>query len=165
MAARAQKTEPKETRELIPIVEIARRCGINRQTCAARLDDLGFEPDDSSTAKMQLYWFDDEMLFSIKAAKDSLSAAKIRDTRAAAQIKELKLAKERGELVPMGEVVDLSQRLTKALYDEFAVRMQKRVAGQLVKAKTVAAVRKILKTDADRVFKLVRTNFERYIDG
>lgn len=163
MAQAAKKIKP--TSELLSISEIARRCGINRATASSRLDDLGYEPDDSSTAKNQLYEFDDEMLFSIKAAKDSLSAAKIRDTRAAAEIKELKLARERGDLVPMGEVVDLSQRLTKALYDEFAIRMQKRIAGQLVKAKTVAAVRKILKTDADRVFKTVRANFERYING
>lgn len=163
MKATALKTQP--TYELLSISEIARRCGINRQTCAARLDDLGYEPDDTSTAKNQLYAFDDEMLFSIKAAKDSLAAAKIREIRARTAKIEMQNAKDRGELVPIGEVVDLSQRMAKTFYDEFAVRQQKRIAGQLVKAKTVAAVRKILKTDADRVFKTVRANFERYING
>jgi len=163
MGQSALKTKPKY--ELLPISEIARRCGINRATAAARLDDLGYEADETSTAKNQLFPFDDEMEFSIKAAKDSLAAAKIRQIRADAQIKEMKLAKEMGELVPVGEVIDLAQRLTKTLYDEHAMRMPKRVAGQLVKAKTQAAVRKILKTDADRVFKLVRANFERYING
>ena len=163
MGQAALKTKPKY--ELLPISEIARRCGINRATAAARLDDLGYEADESSTAKNQLFPFDDEMEFSITAAKDSLAAAKIRQIRADAEIKEMKLAKDRGELIPVGDVIDLAQRLTKTLYDEHAMRMPKRIAGQLVKAKTQAAVRKILKTDADRVFKLVRANFERYING
>jgi hypothetical protein len=74
-------------------------------------------------------------------------------------------AQARGELVPMHEVTDIVQRIVKKLYDEYAVRQPKRVAGQLVKAKTQAAVRKILKTDGDRVMKLVRTDFERFIEG
>lgn len=41
--------------ELLSISEIARRCGINRATAAARLDDLGYEPHESSTPKNKLF--------------------------------------------------------------------------------------------------------------
>ena len=72
--------------------QIAKRVKLNRATVSSRLEDLGYEPDPSSTSKNQLYWFDDEMEFAIKSAKDTFSAAKIRDTRAAYMLKEHKLA-------------------------------------------------------------------------
>jgi hypothetical protein len=151
--------------ELVSISEIAKRVKLDRATVRTRLDDLGYEADPSSTPKSKLYAFDDEMVHAIKSAKDTVSAMKIRQLRADAQLKELKLAEQRGELVAMAEVVDIAQRFVKTFYEEFAVRQPKRVAGQLIKAKTQAAVRKILKTDTDRVMKRVRTDFERFIDG
>lgn len=159
MAAAAAKPQF----ELLSISEIARRCGINRATAAARLDDLGYEADESSTPKNKLFAFDDEMLFAIKAAKDSLSAAKIRDIRASSQLKELKLAEARGELVPMHEAIDAMQKVVVTIYQEFTVRQPKRIAPKLAKAKNVTVVRKLLKTDTDRIMKTLRENFERFI--
>jgi hypothetical protein len=150
--------------EWLSISEIAKRCQLHRQTCTSRLEDLGYEPDeDRSTPKNKVFWFDDEMEFAVKAAKDTLTAAKIRDTRATYQLKELKLAELRGDLVPMAEVTDIVQRIVKTIYDEYATRQPKRIAGPLVKAKTQAAVRKVLKTDGDKIMKLLKTNFERFI--
>jgi hypothetical protein len=150
--------------EWLSVSEIARRCGIHRQTCQARLDDLGYEPDEErSKPKSKVYWFDDEMMLAVKSAKDTLSAMKIRELRARALKLEMQNAKERSELVAAYEVTDIIQRIVKTLYDEYAVRQPKRIAGQLVKAKTIAAVRKILKKDGDKVMKLMRTNFERFI--
>jgi hypothetical protein len=163
MAAAAEKLDGKA--ELLSISEIAKRLKLDRATVRTRLEDLGYQADESSTPKLQLYAFDDEMEFAIKAAKDTLAAMKIRQLRAAAVKLEMQNAQARGELVPMHEVTDIVQRIVKKLYDEYAVRQPKRVAGQLVKAKTQAAVRKILKTDGDRVMKLVRTDFERFIEG
>lgn len=157
----ALQTKPES--ELLSISEIARRCGINRATAAARLDDLGYEADESSTQKNKLFAFDDEMLFAIKAAKDSLSAAKIRDIRASSQLKELKLAEARGELVPMHEAIDIVQKIVGSLYQEFVIRQPKRVGIKLAKAKSVPAVKKVLKLDTDRIMKQLRENFEQFI--
>ena len=161
MAQAAKKIEPKG--ELIPISEIARRCSINRATAAARLDDLGYEPDEASTQKNQLYWFDDEMEFSIKAAKDSLSAAKIRQIRADAQIKELKLAEARGELVPMHEAVELIQSIVGKIFQELTVAQGKRIDLKLAKARTVIEVKKIRNGDNQRIMKMLRANFTEFI--
>ena len=96
MGQAAVKLEPKG--EWLSKSQIAKRCGIHVQTLTARLEDLGYEPDeDRSSAKNQIYWFDDEMEFAVKSAKDTLSAMKIRDLRVSAQIKELKLAEARNE--------------------------------------------------------------------
>lgn len=163
MSAVAQKTTGKAKPELLSISEIARRCGINRATAASRLDDLRYLPDESSTPKNKLFAFDDEMLFAIKAAKDSLSAAKLRDMRASASLKELKLAEAQAELVPMHEAIEMVQKLVSSIYQEFTVRQPKRIAPKLAKAKNVTAVRKVLKTDTDRIMKTLRENFERFI--
>jgi hypothetical protein len=163
MAAVAHKLTPTPELELLSISEIARRCGINRATATARLDDLGYDAHESSTPKNKLFAFDDEMLFAIKAAKDSLSAAKIRDIRASSQLKELKLAEARGELVPMIEAVEIVQKIVGAIYQEFTIRQPKRIAPKLAKAKNVTAVKKVLKTDTDRIMKTLRENFERFI--
>jgi hypothetical protein len=163
MAAAAEKLDGKA--ELLSISEIAKRLKLDRATVRTRLEDLGYQADESSTPKLQLYAFDDEMEFAIKAAKDTLAAMKIRQLRAAAVKLEMQNAQARGELVPIHEATDFSQRLVKTIYEEIVVRQPKRIAGQLTKAKTQAAVRKILKTDMDRIMKNLRTNFERFLDG
>jgi len=162
MSASAVKIQPKG--EWLSISEIAKRCGIHRQTCTSRLDDLGYEPDvERSTAKNQVFFFDDEMEFAIKAAKDSMSAVNIRDKRASAQLKEMKLAEARGELVPMHEAIELVQKIVGTLYQEQVIRQPKRIGAKLAKAKNVTAVKKILKTDCDKIMKQLRDNFEEFI--
>ncbi len=153
MAAAAVKiSEP----ELLSISEIAKRVKLDRATVRSRLDDLGYEPDPSSTSKNQLYPFDSEMEFAIKSAKDTVSAMKIRHLRADAQLKELKLAEQRAELVPMEEVVELSQSLHNTVYKEFAVNLPKRLAGRLSKTKTPGEVTKILKLETEKILKRLR---------
>lgn len=165
MAEAARKMDEPQG-EWLSESEIAKRVRLDRATVVRRLEDLGYEPDEErSGPKLKVHFFTDEMAFELKAAKDTVAAVKIQDLRWAAKLKRQKYEREAGELVPIGEVTDLAQRLVKKLYEEHAVRMPKRVAGHLVKAKTVAAVRKILKTDADKVFKMVRADFERYVNG
>jgi hypothetical protein len=154
-------TAQKPKGEWLSISEIGKRCGIHRQTCAARLEDLGYEPDDErSTPKNKVYWFDDEMKFAVKAAKDELSAAKIRDARATYQLKELKLAEQRSELIPRVEVIEISQSLIGAMYKEFAVHQPKRLAARLAKCKTAAEVSKLMKTDTEKFMAKLQGNFE-----
>lgn len=161
MGQAAKKLNPEP--ELISLAEVARRCGLHKQTVAARLEDLGYEPDPSSTAKLKLFPFDEEMRFAVKAAKDSLAAAKIHGTRLDNEIKAMKLAEARGELVPMHEATELVQKIVSTMYIEFTVRQPKRIAPKLAKAKNVTAVKKVLKTDTDRIMKTLRENFERFI--
>jgi hypothetical protein len=156
------KIEPQG--EWLSIAAIAKKCGIHRQTCTSRLEDLGYEPDEErSSAKNQVYWFDSEMEFAIKAAKDSLAAAKIRQIRADAQLKELKLAEARGELVPMHEAVELVQAIVSTLNQEYTVRQPKRIGNQLAKTKNIAQVRLLLKKDSDKIMQALRANFEKFI--
>ncbi len=161
MGATAVKIEAKG--ELLSKTAIAKRCSLHVQTVSSRLEDLGYEADETSTAKNQLYWFDETVEFAVKSAKDSMAAAKIRDLRATYELKELKLAEARGELVPMADAIELVQKIVGAVYQEFTIRQGKRIDPKLAKATNVIAVRKIRKADADRIMKSLRTNFERFI--
>lgn len=144
--------------------EIGKRCKLHRQTIAARLEDLGYEPDpDRSTEKKKVHFFDEAMEFAIKSAKDSATAMKIRDMRATAETREFKLAVMRKDYVPVSETVEIVQKIVSSIYQEFTVRQPKRIANQLAKAKNVTAVKKLLKTDTDRIMKSLRENFERFI--
>jgi hypothetical protein len=161
MAAAAVKIEPELN--LLSISEIAKRLKLDRATVRSRLEDLGYESDPSSTAKNQLFAFDDEMEFALKSAKDTVSAMKIRDLRVAAETKEFKLAIMRGEYVSVAETVDVVQRIVSSVYQEYTVRQPKRIAAKLAKAKNVADVRKHLKADTNRIMKTLRENFENFI--
>ncbi len=150
--------------ELLPISEIARRCRIDRATCSSRLVDLGYVPDESSTAKRQLYPFDSEMELAVKSARDTLSAVRIRGLRANAQIKEMQLAEHLGELVPMHKAISDLHQVIKWIHQEFTERQLKRTEAKLVKAKNVPDVRKILKADTATIMKNLKLNFEKLID-
>jgi hypothetical protein len=76
----------------------------------------------------------------------------------------LKLAEARGELVPMHEATELVQKIVGTLYQEYVTRQPKRIGAQLAKAKSIPAIKKILKVDSDRIMKQLRSNFEDFID-
>jgi hypothetical protein len=149
--------------ELLSISAIAKQLKLDRATVKNRLDDLGYKPDESSTAKNQLYLFTEDMVFEIKAAKDSLSAAKIRQTRAQAEKIEMQNAEARRELVPMHEAIGGIQKIIAAIYQEFKVQQPKRIAQKLAKAKNATEVKKILTTDASRIMKGIGDHLDRFL--
>jgi len=162
MAQTAKNTSPKG--EWLSEQEIAKRCGVHRQTLAARLEDLGYEPDpERSNVKLKMHFFTDAMLYEVKAARDELSAMRIRGMRADAEAKELKLAIARRDVVDSSEMVKLMQQIVGHLYQENTIRQPKRIAAKLARAKNVTEVKKVLKADQDRIMKDLRANFERYL--
>lgn len=162
MAALAKKLEPQG--EWLSESEIAKRCGIHRQTCAARLDDLGYEPDaERSNAKKKMYFFTSEMQFEIKTAKDEAAAMRVRDLRAKTELNELKLARERGEVVPIAEAVELVQSIVGKIFQELTVAQGKRIDPKLAKARTVIEVKKIRNGDNQWILKMLRANFKEFL--
>lgn len=149
--------------ELLSISQIAKKLKLDRTTVAGRLEDLGYEQDPSSTEKLKLFPFDPEMEFALKSAKDTVSAMKIRDLRATAQLKEMKLKEQMGELVPMADAVDDMQKIIAWLYQEFTVRQPKRIAPKMARAKNATAIRTILKADTDAIMKNLQKNFEDFL--
>lgn len=150
--------------EWLSETEIAKRVGIHRQTAAARLEDLGYEPDEErSKLKAKVHWFDEEMLFALKSAKDTVAAMKIRDLRVSAQLKEFKLREQMGQYVAIVEATERVQSVMSRMYKEFTQIQPKRLASRLVKAQTAAEVARILKTDTDKIFGKLRDNNEAFV--
>jgi len=163
MGAAALKKQPKQAEfELLSIQKIAFRCGLDRATCKKRLDAHGYEPE-TNEAKLKLYRFDADMEAALTEVNDKLGEVRIRKETAQAQLFEIKAMQQSGELVPIGEVVDATQKLFSAMHKEIAVRMPKELSARLAKAKTSADVQKIIKTAVDRRFKSLRDDFESYL--
>lgn len=155
MAEKAVKTEPKG--EWLSKMQIAKRCKLDRQTTTNRLEELGYEPDEErSTSNNHIYWFDDEMEFAVKSAKDTVSAMKIRQLRADAQLKELKLAEARKDLVPITDAIERFQAVIKAMYQEFAIQQPKRLGSRLAKSKTTQEAVSLIKLDTEKIFGRLR---------
>ena len=103
------------------------------------------------------------LAFTEEQVNDKLGEVRIRKETAQAQLFEIKAMQQSGELVPIGEVVDATQKLFSAMHKEIAVRMPKELSARLAKAKTSADVQKIIKTAVDRRFKSLRDDFESYL--
>ncbi len=161
MAQTAKKQPPQG--EFLSISDIAKRCGIHRSVCAERLDALAYEPAEGSNAKLKLFWFDDEMEFAVKSAKDTASALKIRGLRLDNEIKANKLAEARGDLVDFNEITGRVHEVISRMYKEFALHQPKRLAARLARATTAAEVQKILKLDTAKVMSKLRESDESFV--
>jgi hypothetical protein len=148
--------------ELMNISQISRRIKLDRATTVKRLEANGFEPVDVK-AKEKTFRLDAVMLAQLSIKNDERLAAQIRKDKAAAEKIEMQNAQSRGELVAMNEVIEIVQKIVSSIYQEFTVRQPKRIAPKLVKAKNVAAVKKALKADTDRIMQTLRENHEKFI--
>lgn len=165
MAATAKKQRPQKTKgEFLSIQKIAFRCGLDRATCRKRLEAHGYKPEREE-AKLKLYWFDAEMEAALTESQDKLTDVKIRKETAAAQLAELKVLQQNGELIAVSEVEDYLHRLFKSLHQEVCVRLPRTVSASMVKAKDAATAAKILSAALNRVFDLVRDNHGQLMIG
>jgi hypothetical protein len=148
--------------EELSIQQIALRCGLDRATTKKRLDQHRYEPAINGK-KLKIYRFDAEMEARLTESDTKLTDAKTRKETAAAQLAEIKVAKEIGELASVGEFIDVVQRLFGAMHKEIAVRMPKRLAARLAKAKNPAEISKILSADLNKTFNDLREDHSKFL--
>lgn len=164
MGARAiaQKTKPEKSPkgELLSIQKIAFRCGLDRATCKKRLELHGYKPEREE-AKLKLYWFDAEMEAALTESQDKLTDVKIRKETAAAQLAELKLMQQNGELVPVAEVEEYLHKLFRSLHQEVCIRFPRQIGRSVIKAKDATTASKIISAGLNRIFDLVRDNHDQ----
>jgi hypothetical protein len=63
----------------------------------------------------------------------------------------------------VGEFIDVVQRLFGAMHKEIAVRMPKRLAARLAKAKNPAEISKILSADLNKTFNDLREDHSKFL--
>lgn len=140
--------EPK----LLPIIEIARRVNLHRNTVTERLNALGYQPQPGSKPKCKLFLFDSRMQFALHAASDEMAAARFRILIAEVKLKELKLAVSKGEMILYNDAVEYVYNRIHFVYEEFQNRRIKRIGRKLANCKTAAEVKKVLEDDAEQIF-------------
>lgn len=148
--------------ERFSISKLAMRFDMDRVTCKKRLNEAGIQPVEVK-ARETLYELTPRVEVVLGKTDNALEAAKLRKEIADADLKEQKLAQLAGELVPIGDVIDIVQRLFGVMHKEVAVRQPKRLIGRIRKAKTAAAADKVWKVDTDRIFRTLREDFEKVL--
>jgi hypothetical protein len=156
-----KKPQPKP--ELLSISQLAARFELDRATVRKRLDAAGITPV-SEKAK--------EKLFDVAIAQEVIEIqadatyekARARKIALEAELKELDLQRERGELVAIRDVREDLQKIFQRLFQRIAVQSPKELAGALFKAESAAQVEDILRKHNGKIFSDIRRDHQAYLN-
>ena len=146
------------------ISTLARMAGVDRRTLASRLE--GVTPVESGP-KGKLYRLADVVQGFITQPLQAEEAEEFQQARgskleAEAGLAELKLQRERGELVSRRDVLDDVTGVIRSLYNRLAVAMPQQLAPRL-QAKTSRQAEAILRAEVERLFQEFRQEHARYL--
>lgn len=142
------------------ISALARLCGRDRATVTKCLKDV--EPAEEKS-KEKLYRLKDAIPAIVAGADAEMDEAKLRKMQAEAELKELGLKREQGEVVEVKEVRGYAQALVQGLHQRVAVRMPGEIAPQLYKAESSAQITEILQHELGRLFNELRDDHRRFL--
>jgi transcriptional regulator with XRE-family HTH domain len=153
MAKKASKNE------LLSLTQLAARLHVNRSTLSRKLSGLKFVSGPKGARLYPLA----EVAALLDEAKDSkLVEARRRKLEAEAGLAELKLRKERGEVVSVADVRSDLTEVFRSLYTRLAVTLPQQLAPRL-QAKTARQVEQLLGAEVGRVFAELRAEHARYL--
>lgn len=141
--------EPK----LYSISALARLCKLDRATVAKRLKDV---PPAEEGEREKLFTLEAAVPAILAGASAELDAAKLKRAKADANLRELELQRERGEVVEVKEVRNYAQALFRGVHQRIAVQLPRVVAAQLYKAESAAQITEILQRETGRIFNDLR---------
>jgi hypothetical protein len=144
------------------ISEIARLTGFDRATVTRRLE--GLEPVPGKKGAKD-YALCDALPAIIAGQSPDLEEARKRKAFADADLAELKLARERAEVIPIDEVRDALHRLFTNMHQKIAIHYPTSISTQLYKAETARAVTNILRTGLGKIFHDLRTDPSSFLGG
>jgi phage terminase Nu1 subunit (DNA packaging protein) len=143
--------------ELLSISKLAARFELDRATVRKRLTAAGAVAR-RETAREKLYALAEVERF-LTDVGDPLDAARLRKIEQESDLLELRLARERGDLVSMQEVGDELQEVFKRLYQKLAVQYPREIAAQLYKAESPGQITDIMRHDMGRIFNEIREDY------
>jgi DNA-binding transcriptional regulator YhcF (GntR family) len=150
-------TEPEE--ELFSISRLAEHFGLDRATMRKRLKFL--EPV-RETKREKLYLLADAELAVEQAEDTGYKDSKRRKVASEAALLELKLQRQRGEVVEIRAVREELQEIFKRLYQRLAVQYPREIAAQLYKAESAGQITEILRHDMGRMFNDLRSDYKSF---
>ncbi len=150
-------TTPAE--ELYSTSKLAQHFSLSREVVRKRLTEAGVTPV-RETSNEKLYRLTEAQAAIEDNDDPVLSAVKLRKLSADAELQELKLERERGEVVYLNDVRDELQQIFTRLFQRLAVQQPREIAGQLYKADSAGAMAEILKRSTEKVFNDLRSDYK-----
>lgn len=146
-----------QAEELLSISKLAERFELDRATVRKRLAAASVAPR-RETKREKLYAVAEVEAY-LSNVGDPLEAARLRKLQQESDLLELRLARERGELVSAQEVGDELQEVFKRLYQRLAVQYPREIAQQLYKAESPGQITDIMRHDMGRFFNEIREDY------
>lgn len=137
---------------------LARMMGVDRRTLASRLRDV---TPVKSGSREKLYRLSDAVQGFISQPLQGLDAQEFQEARgrkleAEAGLAELKLRKERGEVVSHADALSDLADVIRSLHRQLTQAMPQRLAPTLSRVKSPGRVAELLREEAERVFAELR---------
>lgn len=151
-----------EAYERLNISQLAEDFDLDRASVRKRIQEAGIEPVEEK-AKEKIYEVSPRLAAILSDVKSPMSEARLRKETADAELKEMKLAEMRGDLVPIADAIERVQAIVTKMYKEVALMMPKRVGPRCAKAKTAAEVTKIVKVEVGKIFAKLREADEDFV--
>lgn len=145
---------------LYSISELAELTTLDRATVRKRLKDVEAQ---GGAKGAKTYSLEAALPALIAGASAEMDEAKLRKTRAEAELREHELAVERGEYLPVREVRDHALRFFKGLHTRLATEYPREAAPRLAKAGSADEIEGALRRDLERVFNDVRSDHTRLL--
>jgi hypothetical protein len=149
--------ETKHQEELLNISKLAERFDLDRATVRSYLAAAGVKP--RQVKKREKLYLVAEVEPYLDNSSDPLKAARLRKLEQESDLLDLKLKRERGELVLISEVGDEIQEVFKRLYQRLAVQYPREIAAQLYKAESPGQITDIMRHDMGRFFNEIREDY------
>jgi hypothetical protein len=154
MAQKASKND------LFSLTQLAAKLHINRGTLSRKLSGLKFV---SGTKGARLYPLAEVEALLDEERDPALQEARRRKLAAEAELAELRLRKERGEVVATRDVLADLAEVVRSLYVRLAVTMPQRLAPRL-QSKTARQAGEVLRAEVERQFAEFRKEHARLLD-
>ena len=145
--------------ELLSLTQLAARLRVNRSTLSRKLSGLKFV---SGPKGARLYPLSEVAALLDEVKDPELTKARRRKLEAEAGLAELKLKKERGELVSSADVRADLMEVIRSLHARLAVTMPQQLAPRL-QAKTAKQAESILRAETESIFAELRQEHVRYL--
>lgn len=148
--------------ELLSLTQLAARLHINRGTLSRKLSGLGHV---SGPKGARLYPVAEVEALLDEEKDPELKEARLRKLRAEAELAELRLKRERGEVAPVREFVTHNINIFRAWRQRLAVQLPREISHQLHRAESADHVAQILRAEADRMLSEFRGDHLGFIKG
>lgn len=162
MGQTARKIAKPPEYERLSTSKLAFRFDLDRATVTKRLELAKIAPVEAK-AKLRLYELTPKLEAVLSAIHDPLAEVKLRAATADAMYREAKVAAMTGDLVPLIEAQELTQRIFSTLHRDIVIQLPKRLGPRLARIKTAAEATKLLKQETEKIFRNLRNDPEGFL--